>query len=148
MGERIYRCPVEVTIEVVGGKWTAVILAHLKENDRLRFTQIRRLVPDVTEKMLTQRLRELEKIGIVERTLVSATPPHVEYALTAEGRSLAPMLQSMWEWGQQWAQTHQLSIRPPAERFASSPGTGYSEAGSSEAGSSDEGSTSPIPTAS
>ncbi len=48
MGERIYRCPVEVTVEVIGGKWTAVILAHLKENDRLRFTQIRRLVPDIT----------------------------------------------------------------------------------------------------
>ncbi|WP_018637578.1 winged helix-turn-helix transcriptional regulator [Parafrankia elaeagni] len=131
MGERIYRCPVEVTIEVVGGKWTAVILAHLKENDRLRFTHIRRLIPDVTEKMLTQRLRELEKIGIVERTQVSATPPHVEYALTAEGHSLAPMLQSMWEWGQQWAQTHQLSIRPPAERLAGHPGAGYSDEGSS-----------------
>ncbi|MCK9905130.1 HxlR family transcriptional regulator [Parafrankia colletiae] len=134
MGERIYRCPVEVTIEVVGGKWTAVILAHLKENDRLRFTQIRRLIPDITEKMLTQRLRELEKIGIVERTLVSATPPHVEYALTAEGRSLAPMLQSMWEWGRQWAQTHQLSIRPPAEQLAGYSGASYSEAGCSEAG--------------
>lgn len=113
MPERAYRCAVEVTAEVIGGKWTPVILAHLKENDHLRFSRIRRLMPDITEKMLTQRLRELEQHGIVARTAVSATPPHVEYALTPEGRSLAPVLQAMWDWGQRRAETNGLTVRPP-----------------------------------
>lgn len=122
MGERVYRCAVEVTVEVVRGKWTPVILAHLKENDCLRFSRIRRLMPDITEKMLTQRLRELERQGIVARTAVSATPPHVEYALTPEGRSLAPVLEAMWEWGQERAAANRLTIRP-----AESGGTGDPE---------------------
>jgi len=110
MRERTYHCPVEVTVDVIGGKWTPVVLAQLKENDCLRFSQIRRLIPDITEKMLTQRLRELEQLGIVHRTLVSATPPHVEYALTAEGRSLAPVLQAMHDWGAQWATDKRLNL--------------------------------------
>ncbi|WP_261574591.1 winged helix-turn-helix transcriptional regulator [Frankia gtarii] len=112
MAERTYHCPVEVTVEVIGARWTPVILAHLKENDRLRFAQIRRLIPDITEKMLTQRLRELESAGIVDRTLVSATPPHVEYRLTTEGRSLSPVLQAMWDWGRQRATTRRLTVEP------------------------------------
>ncbi|MCM3922944.1 helix-turn-helix transcriptional regulator [Frankia sp. AiPs1] len=110
MAERIYHCPVEVTMEVIGAKWVPVILARLKENDQLRFAQIRRLVPGITEKMLTQRLRELEGVGIVDRTLVSSTPPHVEYRLTAEGRSLAPVLQAMFDWGRQWATERRLTV--------------------------------------
>jgi DNA-binding HxlR family transcriptional regulator len=110
--ERIYHCPVEVTMEVIGAKWVPVILARLKENDQLRFAQIRRLVPGITEKMLTQRLRELESAGIVDRTRVSSTPPHVEYRLTTEGRSLAPLLQAMFDWGQQWATNRQLTVTP------------------------------------
>ncbi len=112
MAERVYHCPVEVTVEVIGAKWVPVILAHLKENDHLRFAQIRRLVPGIAEKMLTQRLRELEGIRIVDRTLVSSTPPHVEYRLTAEGRSLAPVLQAMYDWGRQWATAQRLMVDP------------------------------------
>ncbi|SQE00229.1 Transcriptional regulator, HxlR family [Parafrankia sp. Ea1.12] len=109
---RSYHCHVEVTVDVIGGKWTPVVLAHLKEHDRLRFAQLRRLIPDITEKMLAQRLRELEAIQIVDRIPVSTAPPHVEYALTAQGRSLGPVLQAMWEWGRDWAATNRLAVDP------------------------------------
>lgn len=107
---RTYHCAVEVTADVLGGKWTPVILAHLKEAPVLRYGQLRRLVPDITEKMLTQRLRELERLGLVRRTLVSATPPHVEYDLTTQGRTLAPVLDAMFRWGETYAADHDLTI--------------------------------------
>jgi DNA-binding HxlR family transcriptional regulator len=104
-----YHCGVEVTAEIIGGKWTPVILAHLKEGRR-RYAELRRLVPGITEKMLTQRLRELADHGIVERIQVATTPPHVEYDLTPTGRSLAPVLQSMWDWGEERARQENLII--------------------------------------
>ena len=107
----IYHCPVEVTAEVIGGKWTTVILAQLKESPR-RYSELRRLVPDITEKMLVQRLRELEAAAIVRRTVVTDTPPHVSYDLTAEGRTLEPILQAMFDWGLLRARTHELTLVP------------------------------------
>lgn len=111
MRNTVYYCPVEVAMEVLGGKWTAVVLAHLKEAPR-RFSELRRLIPDISEKMLTQRLRAMESEGIVSRTVVSDTPPHVEYDLTDAGRSLAPALQSLYDWGERWAATHGITIEP------------------------------------
>ena len=108
-----YHCPVEVTTEVIGGRWTPVILAHLKQG-LLRYAQLRRLMPDISEKMLTQRLHELAERGVVERTLINAKPPHVEYALTELGTTLAPVLQAMWDWGQASAAERGLIISPPA----------------------------------
>ncbi|MGI9595152.1 MAG: winged helix-turn-helix transcriptional regulator [Acidimicrobiales bacterium] len=109
MKNGVYHCPVEVAMEVVGGKWTPVILAHVKEAPR-RFSELRRLIPDISEKMLAQRLRELEAEGIVERTVVSDTPPHVEYDLTSAGRSLEPALEALYRWGEDWAETNDLLI--------------------------------------
>lgn len=109
MKTRTYHCPVEVTMEVLGGKWTAVVLAHVKEAPR-RFSELRRLIPDVSEKMLTQRLRSLEVDGLLKRTVVSNTPPHVVYDLTPAGRSLSPALQALYDWGQDWAATKGLDI--------------------------------------
>lgn len=111
MQNRVYYCPVEVTMEVIGGKWTAVILAHLKEAPR-RFSELRRLIPHISEKMLTQRLRALETQGIVSRQVLADTPPHVEYDLTVAGRSLGPALQALYDWGQTWADQHDLVIEP------------------------------------
>lgn len=107
-----YHCAVEVTAEIIGGRWTPVILAQLKQGP-LRYAELRRLIPGITEKMLTQRLRELADRGIVERTLVSATPPHVRYELTPEGRTLAPVLQAMWDWGERRAEAQGLVIAAP-----------------------------------
>ena len=113
MRNTVYYCPVEVTMEILGGKWTAVILAHLKEAPR-RFSELRRLMPDISEKMLTQRLRAMEGEGIVSRAVLAHTPPHVEYDLTDAGRSLAPALQSLYDWGEAWAAEQGVSIEPTA----------------------------------
>ncbi|MCO8270123.1 helix-turn-helix transcriptional regulator [Actinoplanes sp. TRM 88003] len=101
MTER-YRCPVEVTIDVIGGKWRVVILSYLKEGIH-RYGELRRRLPGISEKMLSQRLRELEADGLVARHDLETAPPHVEYRLTEEGRSLAPVLQALYDWGRQRA---------------------------------------------
>jgi DNA-binding HxlR family transcriptional regulator len=93
-----YHCPVELTMDVVGGKWRPVILAHLKEGVH-RYGELRRRMPEVSEKMLVQRLRELEADGLVSRHERETNPPWVEYRLTDEGHSLAPVLQAMYDWG-------------------------------------------------
>ena len=93
-----YSCPVELTVDVVGGRWRTVILSHLKEGVH-RYGELRRLIPGISEKMLTQRLRELEADGLVSRRDLGTVPPHVEYDLTGEGRSLAPVLQALYDWG-------------------------------------------------
>jgi DNA-binding HxlR family transcriptional regulator len=89
---------VEVTVDVIGGRWRTVILARLKEGVH-RYGELRRLVPDISEKMLTQRLRELQADGLVVRRDRGTMPPHVEYELTEEGLSLVPVLQAMYDWG-------------------------------------------------
>jgi len=93
-----YRCTVAVTLDVIGGKWKAVILWQLTFKT-LRFSQLRRRLPGITQKMLTQQLRELERNGVVHREVFAEVPPRVEYSLTDSGRSLQPILHMMCEWG-------------------------------------------------
>jgi DNA-binding HxlR family transcriptional regulator len=93
-----WSCPVELTVDVVGGRWRTVLLSHLKEGVH-RYGELRRLTPGISEKMLTQRLRELESDGLITRRDLGTVPPHVEYDLTDEGRSLAPVLQALYDWG-------------------------------------------------
>jgi DNA-binding HxlR family transcriptional regulator len=93
-----YNCPVEATLDVIGGKWKALILFWLR--DRVcRFGELRRKIPDISERMLTQQLRELEAHGIVNRKVYPVVPPKVEYALTAYGRTLRPITDLMCSWG-------------------------------------------------
>jgi DNA-binding HxlR family transcriptional regulator len=94
-----FGCPVELTLTLLGGKWKPVILAHLKQRPR-PYAELRRLIPRLSDKMLTQRLRDLREQGLVEK---SGGPLRVRYQLTARGRSLAPVLQAMHDWGQQMA---------------------------------------------
>lgn len=91
-------CPVERTLSVIGGRWKPLILFHLRQG-RQRFNALRRLIPKVTQRMLTQHLRELEDDGIVSRTVHPVIPPHVDYALTALGRTLMPVMDAMAAWG-------------------------------------------------
>ncbi|MBC8043326.1 MAG: helix-turn-helix transcriptional regulator [Rhizobacter sp.] len=91
-------CPVEITMHVLGGKWKPVILFHLKEKVR-RFGELKRIIPGVTQKMLTQQLRELERDGVVSRKVYAEVPPKVEYALTKFGETLGPILKLMCKWG-------------------------------------------------
>ncbi len=92
-------CPVERTLAVIGGRWKPLILFHLRGGKR-RFNELRRLMPGVTQRMLTQHLRELEADGIVLRTIHPVVPPHVDYAFTPLGRTLLPTLDAMAAWGE------------------------------------------------
>lgn len=110
-----YHCAVELAVDVIGGKWRPVILAHLKEGVH-RYGELRRLVPDMSEKMLAQRLRELQEDGLVERIDHGTKPAHVEYRLTEEGRSLAPVLQALYDWGTARAERTATPIGMPRIR--------------------------------
>lgn len=93
-------CPVEVTLSAIGGKWKALILFHVKSRP-CRFNELRKLIPRVTQRMLTQHLRELEADGIVLRKIYAQVPPRVEYSLTKKGRTLVPILDAMAAWGEE-----------------------------------------------
>jgi len=109
MTQRTYHCAVEVAMDVLGGKWATVILAHLKERP-CRFSDLRRLIPGISEKMLAQRLRELTADGLIDREVVEVTPPNVLYRLSDDGRSLTPALQALHSWGEQRAADRSLRI--------------------------------------
>lgn len=92
------RCPVETTLELIGGKYKALILWHLSEKT-LRFSELRKEIPSATAKMLTQQLRELEMQQLLHREVYPVVPPKVEYSLTKLGQSLMPVLVAMRDWG-------------------------------------------------
>lgn len=94
-----FGCNVEATLDVIGGKWKGTILYYLIDESR-RFNELRRKMPDITQRMLTLQLRELEEDGIVCRTVRAQVPPHVDYSLTEFGRSLEPILLLMRDWGE------------------------------------------------
>ncbi len=94
-----YSSPVEATLDVIGGKWKAVILYHLSHDGTHRFAQLRRKIPGVSERMLTRQLRELEGDGIVHREVYPEVPPKVEYSVTDYGKTLRPITEVMCEWG-------------------------------------------------
>jgi DNA-binding HxlR family transcriptional regulator len=111
MPEKRYYCAVEVTVDLIGGKWKPVILAHLEEGVH-RYGELRRLMPTTSEKMLVQQLRELEADGLVRRTTFDTVPPQVEYDLTDEGWSLVPVLTALCKWGEKRAARADLTIAP------------------------------------
>jgi DNA-binding HxlR family transcriptional regulator len=94
------KCPAEATLHVIGGRWKVIILWHLFQG-RQRFSALRRGIKGITQKVLTQQLRELERDGIVHREVFPTVPPKVEYSLTPRGETLRPVLQAMCAWGAQ-----------------------------------------------
>jgi DNA-binding HxlR family transcriptional regulator len=92
-------CPVEATLDLIDGKWKAVILYHLLD-DTIRFNELgRRLSRRISQRMLTRQLRELEAAGLIHREVYAEVPLRVEYSLTKRGRSLEPVIRSLWNWG-------------------------------------------------
>ena len=94
------KCVITTTLNVLGGKWKIIILWHLIEKTR-RFGEFKHLITGINQKMLTFQLRELEADGLIHREVYPEIPPHVEYSLTAYGRTLIPVLNAMAEWGQE-----------------------------------------------
>lgn len=93
-------CAVEAALQFIDGKWKGVILYHLLDGT-MRFNEIRRAIPSVTQRMLTNQLRELEADGLVDRRVYAEVPPKVEYSLTAQGLSLRPVLLALKAWGEE-----------------------------------------------
>jgi len=96
------RCAVAVTVEVAGGKWKPLILHYLLGGTK-RFGELRRLIGGVTQRSLTLQLRQLEDHGVIRREVFAEVPPRVEYSLTERGRTLAPVLEAMKQWGETYA---------------------------------------------
>ena len=94
-------CPVEATLDLIGGKYKALILWHLSDGT-LRFSELRQRIAKATPKMLTQQLRELEMQDLIHREVYPVIPPKVEYSLTETGRSLMPFLVAMRDWGAEY----------------------------------------------
>lgn len=109
-----FHCPIEATLSVLGGKWTPLVLWHLRD-ETLRFGELRRRIPGITKKMLSQRLQELAGAGVVHREAYAEVPPRVEYSLTPFGQTLRPVLDAMCQWGAEYLATR---AREPVEEVS------------------------------
>ena len=105
--EKTNECPVSATLELIGGKYKALILWHLSEGT-LRYSELRSRISGATAKMLTQQLRELEQDDLIHREVYPVVPPKVEYSLTALGKSLLPVLVTMRDWGADYLKSKNL----------------------------------------
>ncbi len=112
----VTHCPVEATINLIGGKYKSLILWNLISGT-LRFSDLRREVPGATPKMLTQQLRQLETDGLIKRKVYPVVPPKVEYSLTEFGKSIKPVLESMYSWGTGYLQDQGLKVNCSMKPF-------------------------------
>lgn len=101
-------CPVETTLMLISDKWKVLILRDLMPGTK-RFSELKRSVGHVTQKVLTAQLRQMEESGLVARTVYPEVPPRVEYSLTELGRSLKPVLDAMWDWGENYKSKNAVS---------------------------------------
>ncbi len=104
-------CPIELTLKVIGGRWKAMILRELADHGARRYSELKRGVDGITDKVLADHLHELEADGIVIRTAFPEIPPRVEYRLTERGLTLKPVLSLLREWGE----AHSSTTGPAAE---------------------------------
>jgi DNA-binding HxlR family transcriptional regulator len=100
----VFNCPVEAALDAMGGKWKPVILWHLNQRE-YRFNDLRRAIPRVTEKVLVEQLRELERSGVVSRRVIETVPPMVSYSLTQHGQTLKQAITAVSDWGLHHAAT-------------------------------------------
>ena len=111
-----YNCPVESTLNLIGGKYKSLILWHLVDQT-LRFSELHRIIPQATPKMLTQQLRELERDGLLIRKVYPVVPPKVEYSLSNLGESIRPILEAMYDWGTDYLKEKGLVVNCSMKRY-------------------------------
>lgn len=99
MKKEVEVCQVNKALDIIVGKWKPIILLHLFENGTMRFNELKRSMPGITQKMLTQQLRELEEEDLIHREVYPQVPPKVEYSITVHGKTIEPILEAMHEWG-------------------------------------------------
>ncbi|WP_067727597.1 winged helix-turn-helix transcriptional regulator [Oceanobacillus damuensis] len=99
LSNKTFNCGKELTLAIIGGKWKMLIMWHLGKEGTKRFGELKALIPGITQRMLVSQLRELEEDLIIHREVYPVVPPKVEYSLTEKGESLMPILEAMYEWG-------------------------------------------------
>jgi len=104
-----YNCSMELTMDLIGGKWKLRILWYLNMGTK-RFSELKRLIPDITQKMLTTQLREMESDNLLTRKVYPQVPPKVEYSITEYGKSLQGTLEEMCKWGTTYANDHDIKL--------------------------------------
>lgn len=107
--QKKYNCPLELTMDLIGGKWKLIILWYLLDGSK-RFSQLNRLMPNITQKMLTTQLTELEEKGLTNRHVYPQVPPKVEYSLTEQGYSLKHILNDICSWSTSYAKDNEIEI--------------------------------------
>jgi DNA-binding HxlR family transcriptional regulator len=117
-----FDCPVELTLEVLAGKWNPVILAHVKEGAR-RYSELRALIPRLSDKVLSERRRDLEQRGLLLRQAAEQGGRRTTYALSAQGDSLRPVLTALYRWGEKAAPGYGASVAPRSGRGPKGPRT-------------------------
>jgi len=115
--KKIYQCSFEFALDMVSGKWKSLVLYYLSE-ETLRYSEIHRKINGITQKMLTQTLRELEKNGLVSRKVYPVVPPKVEYTITQSGAELIPIFQSLQAWGERVAKEQGVAIACSTEELS------------------------------
>lgn len=105
----VVSCEIEVTLRHIGGKYKTLILHHLQREGCLRFNALQHAIPGISQKTLTNQLREMEQDGLITRTIYAETPPRVEYRLSEKGRTLEPLLELMCQWGHAHAENFVLT---------------------------------------
>lgn len=108
-------CPVETTLTMISDKWKVLILRDLMPGTK-RFGELKKSIGHVSQKVLTAQLRQMEASGLLTRKVYAEVPPRVEYTLTELGYSLKPVLDAMWEWGEEYKKKKDLAVMPDNER--------------------------------
>ncbi|QKF80654.1 winged helix-turn-helix transcriptional regulator [Halarcobacter ebronensis] len=109
MESKNYNCFFQLATDIIGGKWKSMVIWVLRK-DIKRNGEIKKMIPDISQKMLTQQLRELENAGVVERLVYPIVPPKVEYKLTSAGQKLIPILEQLHDWGREYAKDNNIKI--------------------------------------
>ncbi len=115
MNDKSYHCAMDITMDFIGGKWKTVVLWYLK-GKTLRFGELKKQIPDITEKMLSIQLKNLEDDGLIKRKVYTQIPLKVEYSLTDFGKTLIPILNAIAKWGRNLGQENGKIVEVPFEK--------------------------------